>query len=129
MQLRCMACGRVYAADQARARCDCGGLLDVELELGSIDSSVFDQRLLAMRGVERSGVWRYRELLPPLPAHTIVSQPEGNTNSRGLLGRIEQVCARLRAGWGKCGLLCAVHAGSVARPAVGFMVASSAVFV
>ncbi|HEU5421987.1 MAG TPA: threonine synthase [Nitrolancea sp.] len=75
-----MACGRVYAADQARARCDCGGLLDVELELGSIDPSVFDQRLLAMRGVERSGVWRYRELLPPLPAHTIVSQPEGNTN-------------------------------------------------
>jgi threonine synthase len=75
-----MECGRTYAGSEAIARCACGGLLDVELDLGVLDPSVFDQRLLAMRGVDHSGVWRYRELLPPIPATDIVSKPEGNTN-------------------------------------------------
>lgn len=29
---------------------------------------------------DRSGVWRYRELILPLPAQSIVSRPEGNTS-------------------------------------------------
>lgn len=79
--LRCMACGEHFAADSVVTRCACGGLLDVELELaGPVDTNVFDRRLSAMRGIDHSGVWRYRELLPPLPDGVIVTKPEGNTN-------------------------------------------------
>ena len=30
--------------------------------------------------LDQSGVWRYRELILPVPVHYIVSRPEGNTN-------------------------------------------------
>ncbi len=30
--------------------------------------------------LDHSGVWRYRELILPVPEHSIVSRPEGNTN-------------------------------------------------
>lgn len=35
---------------------------------------------MVLRGTERSGVWRYRELLPAIPEPAIVTMPEGNTN-------------------------------------------------
>lgn len=81
LQLRCLECGAGYPAEQLVTRCACGGLLDVELEpANGLDRPVFDQRLTAMRGIAHSGVWRYRELLPPIPDAAIVSKPEGNTN-------------------------------------------------
>lgn len=80
MHLRCIDCGQTFAPTHARSRCDCGGLLRVELELAPLERARFDARLLALRGYEQSGVWRYRELLPPIPAGAIVSKPEGNTN-------------------------------------------------
>lgn len=81
MELRCSACGERYPADQVLNRCQCGGLLDVALDLsGPIERAAFDRRLTVLRGVDHSGVWRYRELLPPIPEASIVSKPEGNTN-------------------------------------------------
>ena len=81
MELRCLACGERYPADHLVTRCACGGLLDVVLDLGGpVDTAVFDRRLTAMRGIDHSGVWRYRELLPPIPQDAIVTKPEGNTN-------------------------------------------------
>lgn len=81
MHLRCVDCGETYPADRLVTRCQCGGLLDVVIErTGALDRSSFDRRLTALTGIDRSGVWRYRELLPPLPDPAIVTKPEGNTN-------------------------------------------------
>jgi threonine synthase len=44
-----------------------------------VERTNFDVRLSSWQALDRSGVWRYRELLPPLPAAAIVTRPEGNT--------------------------------------------------
>lgn len=81
MFLRCIDCGQRYPAKEVRNRCDCGGLLDVDLALVETRStSLFDERLGSRQRLDRSGVWRFRELLPTIPAESIVSKPEGNTN-------------------------------------------------
>ncbi|MCS7259952.1 MAG: threonine synthase [Anaerolineae bacterium] len=87
-QLECPRCGTSYPLDEVRYLCDCGSQLDVSHDLGAlraqITRTIFDAR---QRGAptphlcpERdSGVWRYRELILPVPAEMIVSRPEGNT--------------------------------------------------
>ena len=81
MFLRCIDCGRQFPANEVRNRCDCGGLLDVDFELtGAISTELFDERLGSRKRLDRSGVWRFRELLPTIPEDSVVSKPEGNTN-------------------------------------------------
>ncbi|HLI51952.1 MAG TPA: threonine synthase [Thermomicrobiaceae bacterium] len=81
MYLRCIECGEHYPADELRTRCRCGSLLDVELEISTpVDPSIFASRVSLAGGASGSGVWRYRELLPPFPDDVIVSRAEGNTN-------------------------------------------------
>jgi threonine synthase len=79
--LRCGDCGASYSTDDRRAGCACGGLLDVEHGLpddGPAMRAVFAGRR-APRGMDASGVWRYRELvMRPAPAD-LVTFPEGNT--------------------------------------------------
>jgi threonine synthase len=53
----------------AQSGCDLKGLFDVRAR----DSLRFSA------GAERSGVWRYRELVMPAPLGEVVSYPEGNT--------------------------------------------------
>ncbi len=83
--LRCIDCGKSYPSDQAFVTCPaCGGLLDVEHDLdalrGLVSHALFDRRLAGWDRLDRSGVWRYRELvLPNLPAETYVTRGEGNT--------------------------------------------------
>jgi len=87
--VRCASCRAALDDRTARATCpNCGGLLAVEhtlaLPRGEALRSRFDERLGAesFRGTaaERSGVWRFRELvLPGARAEDIVSHPEGNT--------------------------------------------------
>jgi len=77
--VRCMACGATETADRPLARCPvCGGLLDAVVDL---DRPLRPDEI--GRGLPpplaRSGVWRYRGLLPPLPEAAIVSRWEGNT--------------------------------------------------
>jgi threonine synthase len=77
-----MECQSTYDPQNARFLCDCGGLLDVQLSLDGMDVR---RQELGARLAERSlpagsGVWRYRELLPAIPAEHIVSKGEGNTN-------------------------------------------------
>ena len=81
--LRCMECGNEYPLEETRFRCDCGGLLDVSHDLGSLRLSrgLFDGRSCEC-GPEpwrRSGVWRFRELVLPVDEDLIVSRPEGGT--------------------------------------------------
>ena len=80
----CAACGAELAALDARSRCDCGGLLEARQPIPSLRGgelrALFAERRAAGRGVDGSGVWRYRELVAPGAADDeIVSHPEGNT--------------------------------------------------
>lgn len=87
-QLKCIVCGAEFSPKEIRYSCDCGGLLDVEHQLASLEVSreLFDVRLAERWGhhplnlLTASGVWRYRELILPLDEGQIVSRPEGNTN-------------------------------------------------
>jgi len=74
-----------------RYRCDCGGVLDVELAPPTGAKGLrqlFDERASAPPTwpvntgnilPDHSGVWRYRELILSVPGQYIVSRPEGNT--------------------------------------------------
>ena len=74
-----MRCGTEVPGDRPVAVCAvCGGLLDVELPLDRrIDPEEFGRDLPP--ALRRSGVWRYRPLLPALPEAAIVTRAEGNT--------------------------------------------------
>ncbi len=92
-----------------RYRCACGGVLDVELKVPIPDQPVsapgaaparpasdnaaalrrlFDERAATpplwplgtgTSLLDSSGVWRYRELILPVPERYVVTRPEGNT--------------------------------------------------
>ena len=83
-KLVCVDCGAAYAGLTIRYRCDCGGTLDVAHDLaalrGRIDFALFDRRLASKAPADRSGVWRFRELILPFAESEIVTKPEGNTN-------------------------------------------------
>jgi len=81
-QLRCIDCSATYHPRLVRYRCDCGGLLEVEHDSHNVWPStlVMDRRRLSRAIEDRSGVWRYREWILPLPTADLVSKPEGNTN-------------------------------------------------
>src|SRR6266480_313749 len=94
--LRCVECSTSYPGIEAgwapRYRCQCGGVLEVEIRLSAGAShlrQLFDQRAATPPTwplntdtmlPDHSGVWRYRELILPVPAQFIISRPEGNTN-------------------------------------------------
>src|SRR5256885_1829342 len=68
---------RLYTCE----RCD--GLLDVIYELSSFNADelkrLWDSRLASTAPADRSGVWRFRELMPEADAAQIVTMLEGNT--------------------------------------------------
>ena len=83
MYLECVNCGKTYDPWDLRYKCDCGGILDVKRDLSKIDGEelrkLWDSRWGLKRGVESSGVWRYRELILSVPDEMIVTRQEGNT--------------------------------------------------
>ncbi len=88
ISLQCIRCRHTYPAHKVRYLCDCGGLLDVWHNLETlrpqISRGLFDGRLSGPPGPRvaptvNSGVWRYREMILPATADTIISRPEGNT--------------------------------------------------
>lgn len=80
VDLRCIACGTTWPGRSTINLCACGGLLDVVIDVPRQERETFDARRGTGDPILRSGVWRFRELLPPFPADAIVSKPEGNTN-------------------------------------------------
>ncbi|HEY0375556.1 MAG TPA: threonine synthase [Pyrinomonadaceae bacterium] len=83
---RCMepGCGASYAIDERLYVCPrCDGLLDVERDAGESEAATsrraWDERLASFESRDRSGVWRYRELLPFADDVEVVSLCEGNT--------------------------------------------------
>lgn len=78
--LRCVRCDRDHPALDPRYRCDCGGTLDVRHGPADIDLDTLDRRLMSKDPLDRSGVWRFRELILHLDREHVVTMPEGNTN-------------------------------------------------
>ncbi len=82
--LACVECDASYDAAEVRYRCDCGGTLDVLHDLdtlqGGISTATFDARLGSRAPEDRSGVWRFRELILPAGPGTLVTRGEGRTN-------------------------------------------------
>jgi threonine synthase len=78
-------CGASYGINERLYVCSrCGGLLDVEKRPESIGAAgalreLWATRLGSLDPGDRSGVWRYRELLPFNEDAQIVSLNEGNT--------------------------------------------------
>ena len=78
-------CGRRFALNERLYVCPtCGGLLEVVSERTTESHSqelrdVWQRRLTSFEPRDRSGVWRYRELLPFAMDAPIVSLAEGNT--------------------------------------------------
>lgn len=77
-----------YPATEIRYLSDDGGLLDVWHDLETLRTCItrdtFNERRSGAPGprvnpLTDSGVWRYHELILPVPADDIVSRPEGNT--------------------------------------------------
>lgn len=85
--LECVLCKDTYRLDEDRLACWCGGLLSVRHDLapfkqvGAQVSHLFSGRKANPRSAaDRSGVWRFRELvLPQLAESEIVTRGEGNT--------------------------------------------------
>ena len=101
-QLMCVTCGSTYPLEARRLRCDCGGLLDVQIDVDGAPSpkalaATFESRLPSRLPQDLSGVWRYRELVLDLPADDIVTFPEGRTN----LYALDPTSLGLSALWAK----------------------------
>ncbi|MAY74504.1 MAG: threonine synthase [Phycisphaerae bacterium] len=80
-RLACVDCDKTYPPLEIRYRCDCGGTLDVIHDRRPpIDPGVFTRRWSGREPADRSGVWRYRELVLPLSPSEIVTRMEGSTN-------------------------------------------------
>jgi threonine synthase len=85
--LQCIeqGCRRRYPLDAKEHQCaSCGGLLDVQYDFSKLDAVPLRQlwQLRKMSGAvtDQSGVWRFRELLPFVPAGAqVVSLSEGRT--------------------------------------------------
>ena len=79
------SCRSRYALDAKGYQCAvCGGPLDVEYEFPRLDSrslpELWQKRKTTSALIDQSGVWRFRELLPFVPAGSeIVSLSEGRT--------------------------------------------------
>jgi threonine synthase len=93
-QLRCIGCGSVGVTPTANLRCPaCGDLLEVVypdwhtaqgLQVAGLNAtelkSVWRKRLTSQLAVDRSGVWRFREVLPSLADGVEpITLREGNT--------------------------------------------------
>lgn len=80
VKLRSVEHGTTYPANSQQVVDEHGGLLEVELDIGPLSTDLFDGRLGILGAPLRSGVWRFRELMPDFPDEVVVSRPEGNTN-------------------------------------------------
>ncbi len=87
-QLRCIGCGRTALAD--RFRCEhCRDLLEIifpgweERGPQGLDAASLKQlwldRQSSRDAADRSGVWRFREILPEISVQQVITLREGNT--------------------------------------------------
>ena len=77
--VRCMSCGATFTATGSISSCpECGALLDAVITpTGALTRETIGTG--ASRHLQKSGVWRYRHLLPDIPDAAVVTRGEGNT--------------------------------------------------
>jgi threonine synthase len=87
-ELRCIGCGRTALPD--RFRCEyCRDLLEIVypgwrdggpagIDPASL-KTLWRERRSSLAGLDLSGVWRFRDVLPPIAKHEIITMGEGNT--------------------------------------------------
>ena len=97
MQLRCITCNSIEPSAGQKFRCaSCGDLLEIGYTGWNPNQavaykSVWLERRISKDAMDQSGVWRFRELLPPLESFDyVVTLREGNTPVYALPG-----CARI----------------------------------
>jgi threonine synthase len=88
-RLRCITCGATPDSAGQDFRCGaCGDLLEFFFPGWTVDRSAFDSdalkalwlgRRTSPNALDRSGVWRFRELLPQIPEEHAITLGEGNT--------------------------------------------------
>ncbi|BDE06454.1 threonine synthase [Vulcanimicrobium alpinum] len=80
--LRCSACDRIADDSGALACAACGELLAFVIESAAFDPAAIDATARARRASleahDRSGVWRFRELLPDVALDAITTMREGD---------------------------------------------------
>ncbi|HEX8271767.1 MAG TPA: threonine synthase [Longimicrobiaceae bacterium] len=81
--LRCVECGADFPGLEPRHRCVCGGTLDVEHRPPALRGAelreLWERRLGSRDPLDRSGVWRFRELVLPLEREFVATRQEGGT--------------------------------------------------
>jgi threonine synthase len=79
--LQCVNCSKSYPLFELRYECDCEGLLEVIHDESNKKelAKLADQRLMSRLPADKSGVWRFREAVVPLPVSELVTQQEGGT--------------------------------------------------
>ncbi len=84
--LKCIEpeCSESYPVDSDVLVCPrCSGLLDVAYDVSGANAvslrNVWDARRGSLLPIDASGVWRFRELLPPAQDSDVVTMIEGNT--------------------------------------------------
>lgn len=77
--LNCIECDTQYDPGEVQYFCRCGGLLEFRYEGIEADPALFDSRKASLHPLDRSGVWRFRELLPDFSPGSHVTQLEGGT--------------------------------------------------
>ena len=81
VKLRCLKTGELYDANTASFYSEHGGLFEVAIDFKDVPTfEEFDQRLMSRASIDRSGVWRFRELILPIPENRMFCRGEGNTN-------------------------------------------------
>ncbi len=86
-RLRCIACGATPESASQDFRCTaCGDLLEFFFPGWTSDApdpaalkSLWLNRRMSREPLDQSGVWRFRELLPHIPAEHAITLREGNT--------------------------------------------------
>ena len=83
-RLRCIACGDTPESASCNFRCTrCGDLIEFFFPGWSFDSaalkSLWLSRKTSLKALDQSGVWRFRELLPPISEEHVITLREGNT--------------------------------------------------
>lgn len=112
MELRCIQCRAAVELDAVVCSV-CGGLLAFELPPGGFDTESlrrrFAERRLSNEPIDRSGVWRYRDLLPPIAHEHVVTLREN---------AVPLFDARIGAAYADARRLCYLHLG--ANPSASF---------
>ena len=94
-KLACVATRADYPGDELRYRSEAGGLLEVVHDLQRINAGDWREELgrrrMSQESADRSGVWRFRELVLPVQPEEAVSRGEGNTTLYDVQSLADQV--------------------------------------